>query len=197
MICRNMIIKYKPIGSCLIISAGYKKHGLTDNLCQAFQNGARLVGYDVETIYLRDKEICHCLGCGNCFLEMDCPLEDDMQSIAQKFIQADTIVLATPIAIGGIASRIKTLIERLVHYREQIQHKTFYFLLCGVGIESCIYRTNLTLLQYYAGSHGDSSALNALICELPSYINISTEDTIQKAEDECYHMGLSMANSEK
>lgn len=41
----------------LILSSSYRKGGNSEQLAAAFARGAEEAGHEVETIYLRDKEI--------------------------------------------------------------------------------------------------------------------------------------------
>ena len=46
----------------LILSSSYRKGGNSEQLAAAFARGAEEAGHEVETIYLRDKEIGFCRG---------------------------------------------------------------------------------------------------------------------------------------
>ena len=50
----------------LILSASFRKGGNSDTLCDQFLKGAREAGHDVEKIFINDKQINYCRGCGVC-----------------------------------------------------------------------------------------------------------------------------------
>lgn len=50
----------------LIISSSPRRKGNSDTLCDEFMRGAIEAGHEVEKIFLRDKRIEYCTGCGTC-----------------------------------------------------------------------------------------------------------------------------------
>ena len=54
----------------LILSASPRKGGNSDVLCDTFLRGATEAGHSVEKIFLRDKNIHYCTGCGVCNLSL-------------------------------------------------------------------------------------------------------------------------------
>ena len=50
----------------LIISSSPRKNGNSDILCDSFAKGAKESNNDVEKIFLADKDIGYCTGCGAC-----------------------------------------------------------------------------------------------------------------------------------
>jgi multimeric flavodoxin WrbA len=113
----------------LILSASPRKGGNSDLLCDRFMLGAKEAGHTVEKIFLRDKEINYCTGCGTCFnMGKDCPQEDDMPEVLEKMIAADVIVMATPVYFYTMNGQVKTLIDRTCSRYTEISNKDFYFI---------------------------------------------------------------------
>ena len=83
----------------LILSASPRREGNSDTLCNEFLRGAKEAGHDAEKIFLRDKKINYCTGCGLCNDNgyTDCSQKDDATEIIEKMVQADVIVMATPV----------------------------------------------------------------------------------------------------
>lgn len=50
----------------LVLASSASRHGNTDRLADEFIRGAREAGHQVEKIYLKDRKINGCLGCGAC-----------------------------------------------------------------------------------------------------------------------------------
>ena len=104
----------------LVLSSSFRKGGNSDTLCDQFVKGAVEAGHQVEKIFINDKQIGYCHGCGVCNTTHKCVLHDDMAEILDKMIQADVIVMATPVYFYSMNGQMKTLIDRTVpRYRGQ------------------------------------------------------------------------------
>lgn len=115
----------------LILSASFRKHGNSDTLCDKFMEGAKEAGNEVEKIYINDKQINYCRGCGVCNNTHKCVQKDDMAEILDKMIKADVIVMATPVYFYSMNGQMKTLIDRTVPRYEEIAGKDFYFIVAA------------------------------------------------------------------
>lgn len=113
----------------LIISSSPRRHGNSDLLCDMFAKGAEESGSNVEKIFLKDKEINYCIGCGVCNTTHSCVIKDDMAEILDEMVNADVIVLATPVYFYSMAAQMKTLIDRTVPRYTEISDKVFYFIM--------------------------------------------------------------------
>ena len=113
----------------LIISSSQRRHGNSDLLCDMFAKGAEESGNNVKKIFLKDKEINYCTGCGVCNTTHNCVIKDDMAEILDKMVNADVIVLATPVYFYSMAAQMKTLIDRTVPRYTEISDKVFYFIM--------------------------------------------------------------------
>ena len=89
----------------LIISSSPRRHGNSDLLCDMFAKGAEESGNNVEKIFLKDKEINYCTGCGVCNTTHRCIIKDDMAEILDEMVNADVIVLATPVYFYSMAAQ--------------------------------------------------------------------------------------------
>ena len=81
----------------LIISSSPRKGGNSEMLAAAFAKGAREAGNQVETVYLREKQVGFCKGCLVCLKLGHCVIQDDAVEIAAKMHDADVLVFATPV----------------------------------------------------------------------------------------------------
>ncbi|MBI4796186.1 MAG: flavodoxin family protein [Deltaproteobacteria bacterium] len=87
----------------------------TELVLQKFLQGARRAGAVAETLYLRNYKISHCLGCYNCWLQSpgQCVQKDDMtEKLFDLYLQADLVVLASPIYHATMNARMKLFVER-------------------------------------------------------------------------------------
>lgn len=122
---RNIILGRKV----LILSASPRRNGNSDILCDQFMKGAQEAGHQAEKIFLGDREIRYCTGCGLCINRKGiCSQKDDMAEIARKMCAADVIVMATPVYFYTMAAQMKTLIDRCCAYYTQMGGKEFYFI---------------------------------------------------------------------
>lgn len=114
----------------LILSGSPRKGGNSDVLCDEFYKGAIEAGNNVEKIFLKDKNINYCLGCGLCTNNnySGCSQNDDMGDILEKMISADVIVMAAPVYFYTLNAQMKTLIDRTCAKYTKIINKEFYFI---------------------------------------------------------------------
>lgn len=113
----------------LVLSSSPRKGGNSDLLCDQFTSGAKESGNDVEKIFLKDKKINYCTGCGGCIdRKGKCSQKDDMNEVLDKMVEADVIVMATPVYFYTMCAQMKTLIDRTCARYTEINNKQFYFI---------------------------------------------------------------------
>jgi multimeric flavodoxin WrbA len=125
----------------LIISGSPRKGGNSDVLCDQFAKGAKQNDNVVEKIYLRDKQIGFCNACYACEQSHECVQKDDMKVILEKMIEADVIVLSTPVYFYSMDGQIKTMIDRTLPRYTEIKSKDFYFIATAAEDKSEMKRT--------------------------------------------------------
>lgn len=114
----------------VVLSGSPRKGGNSDLLCNQFILGAEEAGHQVEKIFLRDKQINHCVACGACQGNGGrCTQNDDMAEILDKMIRADVIVMATPVYFFNMNGQMKTLIDRTYSRYTEISNKEMYFIM--------------------------------------------------------------------
>jgi multimeric flavodoxin WrbA len=113
----------------LILSASPRKGGNSDLLCDQFLLGAKEAGNQTEKIFLSDKKIGYCTGCGSCVASKTCVQEDDMAEVLEKMIAADVIVMATPVYFYTMNGQMKTMIDRTCPRYTEISNKEIYFIM--------------------------------------------------------------------
>lgn len=124
----------------VILSASPRRNGNSDILCDEFMKGATEAGHDVEKIFLVDKNIKYCTGCGVCNTTHECVQKDDMKEILVKLLKADVIVMASPVYFYTINAQMKTLIDRIVPQYTSLSNKEFYFIITAA-------ETNLNMME--------------------------------------------------
>ena len=134
----------------LILSGSPRKDGNSDMLCNEFMRGAAESGNEVEKIRVAEKKIGFCTGCYACRNTGVCAIKDDMAEVMQKLIDADVIVLASPVYFYSIDAQLKALIDRTVCRWTEVKDKEFYYIMTAAdsGIESM--ETTLACFRGYA-----------------------------------------------
>ena len=96
----------------LIISSSPRKGGNSEMLAAAFAKGAQEAGHQVETVFLREKQVGFCKGCLACLNLGHCVIQDDAVEIAAKMHNADVLVFATPVYYYCVSGQLKTMLDR-------------------------------------------------------------------------------------
>ena len=96
----------------LIISSSPRKGGNSETLAAAFAKGAQEAGHQVETVFLREKQVGFCKGCFACLKLGRCVIQDDAVEIAAKMHDADVLVFATPVYYYCVSGQLKTMLDR-------------------------------------------------------------------------------------
>ena len=111
----------------LILSGSPRKVGNSDILCDEFLRGAQDAGHKAEKIRVAEKKVAPCSGCYYCSTHGGaCVHKDDMADILQKMIDADVIVLASPVYFYSISAQLKAVIDRTVARWLEVKDKEFY-----------------------------------------------------------------------
>lgn len=93
-----------------------KEFSVTHTLTEQFVLGMREANAEVEEFHLNQMSIHDCMDCGSCatISQGKCVMQDDMTNlIYPKFLEADVMVLASPIYFGTVNAVMKRFIERL------------------------------------------------------------------------------------
>ena len=94
-----------------------KKKGNTAAVLGWVEEELKSLGHDVERIYLNNKSIGGCLGCGKCRENPDeiaCVQKDDAIDIMEQMIASEAVLFASPIYFWGFPAQIQAFIHR--HY---------------------------------------------------------------------------------
>jgi multimeric flavodoxin WrbA len=89
-----------------------RRGGNTEILLEEALKGAEKEGATVERLYLSDFTITPCKECHGCDSTGNCVILDDMQKIYPKLLEADVVILASPIFFYGVTAWAKSLIDR-------------------------------------------------------------------------------------
>lgn len=120
----------------LILIGSQRRNGNTDQIIGLIKESLlaeaekRAAPCEVETIYLGQQKIGFCRGCRLCYDrgEFYCPMDDDIHPLKAKMLEADGIILASPVYVDDVSGITKNFIDRLCHvcHRPQFAGKTAY-----------------------------------------------------------------------
>jgi hypothetical protein len=79
-------------------------------------DGAREGGAEAEKVNLTELRVQRCTACFKCRTTHVCPLQDDVDGLAQRIAAADALVVAAPVYWSNIPSSLMALHERLTGY---------------------------------------------------------------------------------
>ncbi len=86
--------------------------GNSDMLLDSALKGAEEGGAKIEKIRICDLKISPCTECHGCDDTGECIVEDDMQTLYPKLVEADRLFLASPIFFMGVSAQTKALVDR-------------------------------------------------------------------------------------
>ena len=96
----------------LALSFSPRKNGNTDILLDEALKGAQQEGAEAELYRVSDKTIETCDGCRACWDTGECHIQDDMQNLYTKLLEANGIIFGTPVYFYTMAGQAKTFIDR-------------------------------------------------------------------------------------
>ena len=135
----------------LILSGSPRRGGNSDLLCDAFADGARQAGHSVEKLRVSEQQIHPCIACYHCRDHGGtCVFQDDMAAVLQKMIDADVLVLASPVYFYSVDAQLKAVIDRTVARWLEVKNKEFYYIVTMADEEIASADTTLACLRGYA-----------------------------------------------
>jgi hypothetical protein len=96
----------------LAVAGSPRRDGNTDVLLDQAIAGALSEGADVEHVILSRLKVAPCRGCNRCFETGRCVVQDDFQSLYDKALAADGIMLASPVFFTNVTGHTKAFIDR-------------------------------------------------------------------------------------
>ena len=96
------------------LSCSPRRQGNTMTLLDLALQGAKQEGAEVELYSVAGKDIKPCDGCRACGETGECHIEDDMQGLYHKLLEADGIIFGTPIYFYSMTAQAKTIIDRTI-----------------------------------------------------------------------------------
>ena len=103
----------------LFINGSPRKNNNTAQILSKAASGAASKGVQVEIVNLYDQRYCGCTSCFACKLKNAktngiCAVNDDLRPILKKAVEADIVVIGTPIYFSDITGMTRSFIERFI-----------------------------------------------------------------------------------
>ncbi len=89
-----------------------RRQSNTEILLDRALEGAKEAGADVEKVLVSKLKISPCLEIYACRKDGNCAIRDDMDTLYGKLLEADHVILASPIFFYGITSQAKAIVDR-------------------------------------------------------------------------------------
>ncbi len=86
--------------------------GNSDLLLDEALRGARSQQATVEKLVVDKLNITPCQECHGCLKDGNCVIKDDMVGVYPRLLDADGIIVASPIFFFGVSAQLKALIDR-------------------------------------------------------------------------------------
>ena len=132
----------------LILEGSPRPKGNSAILSDEFARGAEEAGCTVEKVRISGKKIAGCLGCNACYRNGGaCVQKDNMAEVREKMLAADVIVLASPIYFYSMTAQMKAAIDRTYAFYQQLEGKTFYFIITCAAPDAAFTETMLASLR--------------------------------------------------
>ena len=82
---------------------------------------------EMELYTARNNVVEECRGCGKCFDEGLCPQdqEDSMEYIRKKILEADLIVLLSPVYLNNVSGAMKTFLDRIGSWVHTLRKRAY------------------------------------------------------------------------
>lgn len=89
-----------------------RRRSNTELLLDRALEGAAEAGAEVEKVPVSNLKISPCLEIYACLKDGNCAIMDDMQLLYEKLVEADHVILASPIFFYGVSSQAKAIVDR-------------------------------------------------------------------------------------
>jgi len=73
-------------------------------------------GLELEEIFLSQYQIGFCTGCATCLETGACWVRDDYKSVVRQVLEADAVILASPVYFFNVTAQMKTFLDRSLGY---------------------------------------------------------------------------------
>ena len=106
-----------------------EKESTSKYLAQKFIEGAQSAGHEIFTFDAANEKINPCRGCNRCGMDGDCIFDDAISTkLMPKMLEADLLVLVTPLYYFGMSAQLKTIVDRFYSRTGKLHGKKSIFM---------------------------------------------------------------------
>ena len=99
----------------LLINGSPKTNGNTAFALEQMAEVFAAEGIETEIIQVGSKDIRGCIGCGSCYINGKCVFDDLVNSVAEKFKEADGMVVGSPVYYASPNGTLISFLDRLFY----------------------------------------------------------------------------------
>ena len=99
----------------LLINGSPKHDGNTATCLKEVAKTLEIEGVETEIVTVGNKNIRGCIACGSCVKNGKCAFDDAVNEIAEKFKEADGIVVGSPVYYASANGTLVSLLDRLFY----------------------------------------------------------------------------------
>lgn len=96
----------------LALSGSPRENGNTDKYLKVVLEECQAQGAETDFVRVCDLSVKGCKGCYGCVQKKACVWEDDFQSVFEKIMWADAILLGSPVYHSSITPELKAVLDR-------------------------------------------------------------------------------------
>ncbi len=96
----------------LALSGSPRKDGNTDRYLRTVLEACATKGAETELIRVCDLHVSGCRGCYGCVENKACVIKDDFQMVFSKIVEAEVLVLGSPVYHSSVTPELKAVLDR-------------------------------------------------------------------------------------
>lgn len=105
----------------VVLTGSPRRKGNTNHLAAQFIKGAEEAGHEVFRFDCAQHKVSPCIACNRCGMDGPCIFQDDFEELRPHLVEADMVVLTTPMYYFGFSSQLKAVIDRFYALNGQIK----------------------------------------------------------------------------
>jgi multimeric flavodoxin WrbA len=108
-----MTEKYQVVA---VNGSPHEGFGSTSQMLAMLGESLSREGLELTEIFLSQYQIGFCTGCATCLETGSCWVRDDYKSVVRQVLEADAVILASPVYFFNITAQMKTFLDRSLGY---------------------------------------------------------------------------------
>ena len=108
-----MTVPYRVVA---INGSPHEGFGNTSQMLAMLGQHLSPAGLELEEIFLSQHQIGFCTGCATCLETGACWLRDDYNAVVRAVLEADAVILASPVYFFNVTAQMKTFLDRSLGY---------------------------------------------------------------------------------